>query len=71
MICTNSSTTLQSLHVKESKKAGTRATHGTGEIYIEYMVGKPEGKRSLGRTRRRWEDITKVFKNSVVQNEEK
>jgi uncharacterized membrane protein YkvA (DUF1232 family) len=25
-------------------------------------VGKLERKRTLGRTRRRWEDITKVFK---------
>jgi len=25
------------------------------------MVGKPEGKRRLVRTRRRWEDITKVL----------
>jgi hypothetical protein len=24
------------------------------------LVGKPEGKRSLGRTRRRWEDNIKV-----------
>jgi hypothetical protein len=24
------------------------------------LVGKPEGKRPLGRTRLRWEDITKI-----------
>jgi hypothetical protein len=24
------------------------------------LVGKPEGKRSLGRTRRRWEDNIKI-----------
>jgi hypothetical protein len=23
---------------------------------IEYFIGEPEGKRPLGRTRRRWED---------------
>ena len=25
-----------------------------------FLVGKPEGKRTLGRTRRRWEDIIKM-----------
>jgi hypothetical protein len=30
------------------------------------FVGKPEGKRSLGRPRNRWEDSVKLdFKNSV------
>jgi len=26
------------------------------------LVGKPEGKRSLGRPRRRWEDNIKIFR---------
>jgi hypothetical protein len=29
--------------------------HGMGDTY-EILVGKPEGKRLLGRLRRRWED---------------
>ena len=29
------------------------------------MVGKPEGKRSLGRTRRRWEDNSKMDLHKV------
>jgi hypothetical protein len=29
---------------------------GRGEVY-RVLVGKPEGKRPLGRPRRRWEDI--------------
>jgi len=29
------------------------------------MVGKPERKGPLGRTRRRWEDITKVLKEKT------
>jgi hypothetical protein len=34
----------------------------TGEIRDAYdiLVGKPEGKRPLGKTRRRWEDNTKT-----------
>jgi hypothetical protein len=29
------------------------------EVY-KVMVGKPEGKRSLGRPRRRWEDVIRI-----------
>jgi hypothetical protein len=29
-------------------------------------VGKPEGKRTLGRTRRRWEDNIKIDLQEVV-----
>ena len=29
------------------------------------LVGKPEGKRSLGRPRRRWEDNIKVYLQEV------
>jgi hypothetical protein len=30
--------------------------HGRDEKCIQYLVGKPEGKRLLGRPRYRWED---------------
>jgi hypothetical protein len=30
------------------------------EVYTGILVGKPEGKRSLGRLRRRWEDNIKM-----------
>ena len=29
-------------------------------MYVEFLVGKPEGKRPLGRPRRRWEDNIKM-----------
>jgi hypothetical protein len=32
----------------------------TGEAYTEFWVGKPEGKKSLGIPRRRWEDNIKT-----------
>jgi hypothetical protein len=37
---------------------GTCGTHGRGEECVGYrvLVGKPEGKKPLGRPRRRWED---------------
>ena len=28
-----------------------------GKVYTTFWVGKPEGKKPLGRPRRRWEDI--------------
>jgi len=33
---------------------------GRGEACTGFMVGKPEGKRPLGRPRRRWEDNKKM-----------
>jgi len=33
------------------------ACMGEGRGVHRVLVGKPEGKRTLGRTRRRWEDI--------------
>jgi transposase len=35
---------------------GTRGTHGEGRCVYRVLVGRPEGKRPLGRPRRRWED---------------
>jgi hypothetical protein len=34
----------------------TCGTHGRGEECVQDLMGKPEGKRPLGRPRRRWED---------------
>jgi hypothetical protein len=35
---------------------GAGSTYGGGEIVYRVLVGKPEGRRPLGRPRRRWED---------------
>jgi hypothetical protein len=36
---------------------------GEGRVVYRVLVGKPEGKRPLGRPRRRWEDNVKwIFK---------
>jgi hypothetical protein len=35
---------------------GTCGTHGEGIGADRVLVGRPEGKRPLGRPRRRWED---------------
>ena len=31
-----------------------------GEVYIGFWVGKPDGRRTLGRPRRRWKDNIKL-----------
>ena len=36
------------------------SAYGGEERCIRVLVGKPEGKRSLGRPRRRWEDNIKM-----------
>ena len=36
------------------------ARMGEGRGVYRILVGKPEGKRPLGRPRRRWEDNTKM-----------
>jgi hypothetical protein len=44
---------------KEYEMGGACNTHGGYEIRVKVLVGKPEGKRGLGRPGRRWEVISK------------
>jgi hypothetical protein len=39
---------------------GTCGTHGEGRSVYRVLVGRPEGKKPLGRPRRRWEDNIKM-----------
>jgi hypothetical protein len=39
---------------------GTSDTHGEGRGVYRVLGGRPEGKRPLGRPRRRWEDNIKM-----------
>jgi hypothetical protein len=39
---------------------GACSTHGDVRCVYRILVGRPEGKRPLGRSRRRWEDNIKV-----------
>jgi hypothetical protein len=41
---------------------------GEGRGVHGVLVGKPEGKRSLGRTRRRWEDNIKMDLQEVGES---
>jgi hypothetical protein len=42
--------------VKANEVGGACSTHRRGEKVYKVLVGKPEGKRPLGRPKRRWED---------------
>jgi hypothetical protein len=46
--------------MKEDEVGWTCGTHGGGEGAYRVLVGSPEGRRQLGRTRRRWEDNIKM-----------
>ena len=41
--------------IEKNELGGACSTYG-GEVYIGFWGRKPEGKRPLGRPRRRWED---------------
>jgi hypothetical protein len=42
--------------------------NGRAEECIQIFIGKPEGKRLLGRPRRRWEDIRTALKEHLAQD---
>jgi len=46
-------------------RAGHVAHMGEGRSMYRVLVGKPEGKTSLGRARHRWEDNTKMDHQEV------
>ena len=45
---------------------GVCSPYGGEERCIQSLMGKPEGKRPLGRPRRRWEDNIKMYLQEVV-----
>jgi hypothetical protein len=46
--------------MKEDEVGGTCGTHGEGRGVYRVLVGRPEGKKPLGRPRCRWEDYIKM-----------
>jgi hypothetical protein len=51
--------------VKANEVGGECGTHGRGEKVCKVLVGKPEGKRPLGRPRRRWEDGIRMYLREI------
>jgi hypothetical protein len=45
--------------------AGHVARMGVGRGAYRVLVGRPEGKRPLGRPRRRWEDNIKMYLGEI------
>ena len=58
MICT-SYLVLFGDKIDKNEMGWACSTYG-GEVYTEFLVWKPEGKRPVGRPRRRWEDNIKM-----------
>jgi hypothetical protein len=48
------------IKVKENEMAGKLARLGEGRGVYRVLVGKPKGKKPLGRPRRRWENNVKI-----------
>jgi drug/metabolite transporter superfamily protein YnfA len=46
--------------IKKNEMGRACGAYGGGESVYRVLVGKPEGKRPLGRPRRRWEDNIKM-----------
>ena len=51
--------------IKKNEMGGACGTYGEGRGVYRVLVGKPEGKRPLGRPRRRWEDNIKMYLQEV------
>jgi hypothetical protein len=48
------------IKARRMRWAGHVARMGGGEECMQHLVGRPEGRRPLGRPRRRWEDNIKM-----------
>ena len=48
------------IKLRRMRWVGHVASMGKGETYTGYLVGKPEGKRRLGKPKRRWDDNIKM-----------
>jgi hypothetical protein len=48
------------IKIERIEMGGACSTYGEGRDVYRVLVGKPEGKRQLGRPRRRWEDNVRI-----------
>jgi hypothetical protein len=60
-----SPTTVRVIKSRIMRLSGHVAHMGLGRGLYSLLVEKPEGKRSLGRPRRRWEDNIKIYLQEV------
>jgi hypothetical protein len=55
--CVSSPNIIQVFKSRRMRQARHVAYMGDRKVHTEFLWGKPEGKRPLGRPRRRWDDI--------------
>jgi hypothetical protein len=60
MLWFSSPKTVRVLKTKRMRWARHVARMGRGEVFTGVLLGRTEGKRPLGRPRRRWEDNIKI-----------
>jgi hypothetical protein len=60
LIITHHQIFFQTIKSRKTRWPGHVTRTGERRGVNRVLVGKPEGKRPLGRTRRRWEDIIKM-----------
>jgi hypothetical protein len=62
MICTAHTHTIVRVidKIEKNEMSGACSACGGEERRVQGLVGKPEGKRLLGRPKRRWEDNIKM-----------
>jgi hypothetical protein len=60
IVCTSSPNIVRVVKSRRMRWAGHVARMGEDRGMHRVLVGKPEGKRPLGRPRRRWEDNIKM-----------
>jgi len=48
------------VYIEKNEMGGACNTYGEGRGVYGVLVGKPEGRRPLGRHRRRWENNIKM-----------
>ena len=46
--------------IEKNEMSGACSTYGERRVACKVLVGNPEGKRSFGKPRRRWEDKIKM-----------
>ena len=61
MICTDHPVLFGVIKSRRMRRAGHVACMGERRGVYRVLVGKSEGKRPLGRPRRRWEDNIKIY----------
>jgi hypothetical protein len=57
---------IRQIKSRRMRWAGHVARMGEGRNVCRVLVGKPEGKRPLERSRRRWEDVIKMDLREIV-----